>query len=66
MRIIFIFNLQGAWNLDGKSQNIWDNLTHQRPELIIDRTNGDIAADSYHLFKEDVKALSFAGVMKYF
>lgn len=48
--------------MDGKSPNIWDNLTHEQPRLIADRTNGDIAADSYHFYMEDVKALKYAGV----
>jgi lactase-phlorizin hydrolase len=29
-------------------------LVHNRPELIKDRTNGDIACDSYHKYKEDI------------
>jgi len=29
-------------------------LVHTSPELIKDGTNGDIACDSYHKYKEDV------------
>lgn len=48
--------------MDGKSPNIWDEATHNRPEMIADRSNGDISADSYHFYKEDVKALKQVGV----
>jgi hypothetical protein len=56
------YQIEGGWNLDGKSPSIWDTLVHTRPELITDRSNADVGADSYHLYKEDVKALKNAGV----
>lgn len=47
----------------GKGPSIWDALCHTFPERIVDRSNGDIAADSYHLYKEDVQMLKKANVM---
>ncbi|XP_046382662.1 myrosinase 1 isoform X2 [Ischnura elegans] len=59
------YQIEGAWNEDGKGENIWDRFTHQTPENIVDGTNGDIAADSYHKYPEDIKALKELGVKFY-
>lgn len=56
------YQVEGAWNRDGKGESIWDRLTHDHPEAIYDRSNGDDAANSYDLFREDVKALKLSGV----
>lgn len=56
------YQIEGGWNIDGKSPNIWDNLVHTQPDLIADKSNADVGTDSYHLYKEDVKALKAAGV----
>jgi beta-glucosidase/6-phospho-beta-glucosidase/beta-galactosidase len=45
----------------GKGASIWDTYVHTRP-FIVDGSTGDIAADSYHLYKQDVKALKELGV----
>ena len=49
-------------HISGKGVNIWDTLTHERSHLVVDRSNGDVADDSYHLYMEDVKLLKDMGV----
>lgn len=51
------YQIEGAWNTDGKGPSIWDQYTHDHPERITDRQNCDVGPDSYHLFEEDVKAV---------
>lgn len=64
MLLIFLY-LKGAWNEDGKSLSIWDNITHATPDYIITRENGDVACDSYHKYEEDVALLKELGVSHY-
>ncbi|KAF7805368.1 beta-glucosidase 12-like [Senna tora] len=45
---------EGAANAGGRGPSIWDAFTHKYPEKIKDRSNGDMAADQYHRYKEDV------------
>lgn len=56
------YQVEGAWNEDGKSPSTWDVYTHTHPELIADGTNGDQACNSYHLYEEDIEAVSRVGV----
>ncbi|XP_067634513.1 myrosinase 1-like isoform X2 [Eurosta solidaginis] len=51
------YQIEGAWNEDGKSPSIWDTYTHLHPERIADHSNGDNAAESYHRFEQDLRAL---------
>lgn len=55
----------GAWNTDGKGENIWDHHVHNSPELMAKGVNGDIASNSYHKYKEDVALLKDLGVNHY-
>ncbi|XP_072938733.1 myrosinase 1-like isoform X2 [Epargyreus clarus] len=59
------YQIEGAWNVSGKSESIWDRYTHEHPERIFDHKNGDVAADSYHRFREDVKLMADLGVKYY-
>ncbi|XP_066253401.1 myrosinase 1-like [Euwallacea similis] len=59
------YQVEGAWNLSGKGENIWDMYTHNYPELIRDGSNGDVATDSYHKTDQDVELLRNLGVKIY-
>ncbi|KAG5873670.1 hypothetical protein JTB14_013336 [Gonioctena quinquepunctata] len=59
------YQIEGAWNIDGKGEQIWDTFLHQHPEKVVDGSNGDIASDSYHHYKEDVEAMKTVGVNYY-
>jgi beta-glucosidase/6-phospho-beta-glucosidase/beta-galactosidase len=56
------YQIEGAWNEDGKSENIWDHICHENPTFVVNQDTGDIACDSYHKYKEDVAILKDLGV----
>ncbi|XP_020240172.1 cyanogenic beta-glucosidase [Cajanus cajan] len=52
------YQFEGAATEGGRGPSIWDTFTHEHPENIEDGSNGDVAIDTYHRYKEDV------GIMK--
>lgn len=59
------YQVEGAWDEDGKGENTWDRFTHEKPEAIADGSNGDIATDQYHKLDEDIQHLVDLGVSNY-
>ncbi|RID49420.1 hypothetical protein BRARA_H00221 [Brassica rapa] len=57
-----------AYQIEGaahRALNGWDYYTHRYPERVPDRSSGDVACDSYDLYKEDVKLLKRLKVQAY-
>ncbi|WP_099223018.1 GH1 family beta-glucosidase [Listeria costaricensis] len=58
------YQIEGAWQEDGKGLSIWDEFTHT-PDHIYAGDNGDVACDSYHRLDEDIALLKELGVSCY-
>ena len=50
------FQVEGAWNEDGKGESIWDRFCHT-PGKIKGAATADIACDHYHRYREDIGIL---------
>ncbi|XP_055842753.1 myrosinase 1-like [Episyrphus balteatus] len=59
------FQIEGAWNADGKGLSVWEEFTHKYPDLIKDGSNADDSVESYRLFDSDLKILKDLGVDHY-
>ncbi|KAM1531223.1 hypothetical protein ACFX1T_020249 [Malus domestica] len=55
------YQFEGAAKEGGRGPCVWDTFTHKYPDKITDRSNGDVAVDSYHRYKEDVGILKDMG-----
>ncbi len=58
------YQIEGAWDEDGKGASIWDTYAHT-PGHIRNDENGDVANDHYHRYKEDVALMSSIGATAY-
>jgi len=58
------YQIEGAWNEDGKGLSIWDTYSHMKGK-IRDNTNGDVACDHYHKFEQDIDLMSKLNVNSY-
>lgn len=58
------YQIEGAAATGGRGPSIWDTFC-KIPGKIRDGSNGDVATDSYRLYKEDVALLKSYGVKAY-
>lgn len=58
------YQVEGAWNEDGKGVSNWDTFS-KIPGKTFEGTNGDVAIDHYHRYKEDIKLMAEMGLESY-
>ena len=58
------YQVEGAWDSDGKGPSVWDIFCKQ-PGATFQGSNGDIAVDHYHRFREDVALMAEMGLKAY-
>ncbi len=58
------YQIEGAVTEDGRKPSIWDTFSHT-PGKTFEGQTGDIADDSYHLYKEDIALLKNLGAKCY-
>ncbi|KAL6228434.1 hypothetical protein ACLB2K_002384 [Fragaria x ananassa] len=58
------YQVEGACREGNRGPSIWDAFTHTKGK-IIDGSNGDIAVDQYHRYKEDVDLIAKLGFAAY-
>ncbi len=49
------YQTEGAWNIDGKGESIWDKFSNKGK--IKDNSTGNVASDFYHRYGSDLKLL---------
>jgi len=55
------YQVEGAWNEDGRGESIWDRFAHT-PGKVKNNDNGDIACDSYHRYGQDIALAKHLGL----
>jgi beta-glucosidase len=58
------YQVEGAVNEDGRGPSIWDSFVRQ-PGRISDGSTGDISADHYHRYREDIALMKAMGTKTY-
>jgi beta-glucosidase len=58
------YQVEGAWNIDGKGESIWDRFSHTRGKVKGGAT-ADVACDQYRRYKEDIAILKHLNQKSY-
>lgn len=58
------YQIEGAWNKDGKGESIWDHFSHS-PGKVKNGDTGDVACDHYHRWPADVALMKELGLKAY-
>ena len=58
------YQIEGAPRAGGRTPSIWDTFSHQSGRVAHD-DNGDVAADHYHRWREDVGLMAELGLSAY-
>ncbi len=58
------YQIEGAWQADGKGESIWDRFSHT-PGKIMDRSSGDVACNHYELWPQDLGLMKELGLKAY-
>ncbi|MFX0016657.1 MAG: GH1 family beta-glucosidase [Promethearchaeota archaeon] len=58
------YQIEGAWNEDGKGESLWDYICHNLG-IVASNDTGDIACDHYHRYKEDVALMKEMNLKAY-
>ncbi|HEY5903407.1 MAG TPA: GH1 family beta-glucosidase [Anaerolineales bacterium] len=58
------YQIEGAWNEDGRGESIWDRFSHT-PGKVENGDTGDVACDHYHRWREDLALMKDLGLHAY-
>ncbi len=58
------YQIEGAWQEDGKGESIWDRFSHT-PGKIMNGETGDVSCNHYHYYREDVSHMARMGLNAY-
>ncbi|XP_072948367.1 myrosinase 1-like [Epargyreus clarus] len=56
------YQIEGAWNVSDKGESICDRFSRDHPELITDKSNAEVACDSYRKWRVDIQAVQDLGL----
>ena len=58
------YQIEGAWNEDGRGPSIWDTFSHT-PGLVVGGDTGDLADDHYHRLDQDLDLMASLNLEAY-